>query len=282
MWSIAALVALAVPTALGLLLGGPTLGGVPVLVWTGWGVVALNLVGFVVAWLLRTERFYDLVGSASFLAVVFSLIPFAARREAAWLVATLVTIWAVRLGTFLGVRGIRHGDRRLRALIDRGASAFGTAWMLQALWVWLTSLAAQLLIVRWNVPDEEWVPGLALWFLGLTIEVVADAQKARFRQEPANAGRWIDQGLWRWSRHPNYFGEILVWTGIWLLTWPVWTTGQPLDLLGVISPVFVFVLLTRVSGVPLLEKAAQERWGDDPAYRAYVARTRVLVPLPRW
>jgi steroid 5-alpha reductase family enzyme len=119
--------------------------------------------------------------------------------------------------------------------------------------------------------------GLAVWALGFVIEVVADRQKGAFRRQPGNRGRFITTGLWAWSRHPNYFGEITLWTGVALLALPVLSGWQYVTL---VSPLFVYLLLTRVSGIPLLEARAEEKWGGDPDYRAYRDRTPPLVPRP--
>jgi steroid 5-alpha reductase family enzyme len=119
--------------------------------------------------------------------------------------------------------------------------------------------------------------GLAVWVIGFGIEAAADRQKRAFRRHPGNRGRFITTGLWAWSRHPNYFGEIALWTGVALLALPVLTGWQYVTL---VSPVFVYLLLTRVSGVPLLEARAEQKWGDDPEYRAYRDRTPVLVLRP--
>jgi steroid 5-alpha reductase family enzyme len=122
------------------------------------------------------------------------------------------------------------------------------------------------------------IVGLAVWVAGFAVEATADLQKSRFRADPANRGAFISTGLWAWSRHPNYCGEIVLWIGVALIAVPVLHGWQWVSL---ISPVFVFLLLTRISGVPLLEKRADERWGDQNDYQAYKARTPVLVPRPR-
>ena len=119
--------------------------------------------------------------------------------------------------------------------------------------------------------------GIAIWLFGFVIEVVADAQKRAFRQNPDNRGKFINTGLWSWSRHPNYFGEITLWFGMAVLAIPVLSGLQWLTL---ISPIFVFLLLTKVSGIPLLAKKSKQRWGDDPDYQAYLKSTSLLVPLP--
>jgi len=121
------------------------------------------------------------------------------------------------------------------------------------------------------------VIGLVLFAAGFIIEVEADEQKHQFRQDLANEGRFIRSGLWAWSRHPNYFGEILLWWGIALVALPA-IQGWPLVTL--ISPVFVYLLLTKVSGIPLLEARGRKRWGQNPEYQAYVADTPALILRP--
>jgi steroid 5-alpha reductase family enzyme len=117
-----------------------------------------------------------------------------------------------------------------------------------------------------------------VWVLGFAIEATADAQKTRFRADPKNKGGFIHTGLWAWSRHPNYFGEITLWIGVAIITLPVLRGWQWVTL---ISPVFVALLITRVSGIPLLEKRADEKWGGQADYEAYKERTPVLIPRPR-
>jgi len=119
--------------------------------------------------------------------------------------------------------------------------------------------------------------GTAIWALGLAVEAIADLQKSRFRALPANRGRFIATGLWAWSRHPNYFGEIVLWIGVALVALPVLRGWQ---LVTLISPLFVAVLLTRISGVPILERRADETWGGQDEYEAYKRRTPVLIPRP--
>jgi steroid 5-alpha reductase family enzyme len=156
---------------------------------------------------------------------------------------------------------------------------FLNAWTLQGLWVSLT-LAAALAAITTTIRKDLAVfalIGVLVWLAGFGIEATADYQKSRFRADPANQGTFIHSGLWAWSRHPNYFGEITLWIGVALIALPVLRGWQWVTL---ISPVFVFLLLTRVSGVPLLEKSADKKWGGQGDYEAYKRRTPVLVPLP--
>jgi len=156
---------------------------------------------------------------------------------------------------------------------------FLMTWTIQGLWVSLTASAAIAIItaadsVEFGVAGTI---GLAVWLVGFLIEVVADWQKSKFKADAANSGRFITTGLWSWSRHPNYFGEILLWTGVAVMSLPL-LGGWRWSVL--ISPVFVFVLLTKISGIPILKRRADERWGDDPEYKAYLKRTSQLIPLP--
>ena len=153
------------------------------------------------------------------------------------------------------------------------------AWTMQGAWVSLTALAALVIMTDARDPGigAAAVLGWLLWAVGWGIEVVADRQKSAFRADPANDGRFITSGLWSVSRHPNYLGEILLWTGIFVSGLGMYTGGQ---WAVVVSPLFVVLLLTRISGIPLLEARADRRWGDDPAYQAYRAATPVLLPRP--
>jgi steroid 5-alpha reductase family enzyme len=152
-------------------------------------------------------------------------------------------------------------------------------WTLQGLWVTITASAALAAITSSTRVELGTVTaiGLLLWVAGFAVEITADAQKSRFRAEPTNRGRFIHAGLWSWSRHPNYFGEILLWVGVAVVALPALRGWQWVTLL---SPVFVALLLLRVSGVPMLEKAADEKWGGQPDYETYKQRTSVLIPRP--
>jgi len=117
--------------------------------------------------------------------------------------------------------------------------------------------------------------GLSIWILGFGIEVIADNQKTEFNTEPDNQGKWIDSGLWSYSRHPNYLGEILLWTGIAFFGISCFTG---LERVAWISPIFIYLLLTKISGTPILDKRALEKWGDDPEYQKYRDNTPALIP----
>lgn len=233
---------------------------------------------FIPAFLLQSEKFFDLTGSLTYITVAtLSVLLSPVVDDRAILVMALVLVWAARLGTFLFNRILEEGKDSRFDDIKPSFLRFLNTWTLQGLWVTFT-LAAGLAVITGQTRRElGWfaLVGFLIWALGFSIEVLADAQKNRFRADPDNAGKFIQSGLWSRSRHPNYFGEITLWVGIAVIALPVlrgwgWVT--------LISPVFVTLLLTRVSGIPMLEKKADERWGGQEEYEKYKESTPVLIP----
>lgn len=259
--------------------GGLRIGGWPVFALCTAVAYLINWVAFVPAWLRRTERFYDLTGTLTYLTVVVIALVAGSRSSVAIVLGILVAVWALRLGSFLGRRIRREGTDRRFDRVKQDPAQFLVTWTLQALWVVLTAGAA--LAAMTSATESRFgligVVGIVVWLVGFGIEAAADDQKRAFRADPANRGRFITTGLWAWSRHPNYFGEITLWVGVALVALPALSGWQYLTL---VSPLFVTLLLTRVSGVPLLEVRGQATWGDDPEYHDYVARTPSLVPRP--
>lgn len=260
--------------------GSVEVGDIPLFFLCGVVAFAIQWVVFVPSWIRRTEMFFDLTGSATYLTVVILALVLNEDADArAILVAVLVAAWALRLGTFLFARVRAAGfDRRFDDL-KQSFPRFLMTWTLQGLWVFLTLAAG---LAAMTSADREdlgvfAIVGALVWAVGFAIEVTADRQKSAFRADAANADRFITGGLWAWSRHPNYFGEIVLWTGVTLIALPVLSGWQWVTL---ISPFFVTLLLTRVSGIPLLEARARNTWGNDPEYQAYVERTPVLIPRP--
>ena len=256
---------------------------IPVLAICAAASFVIQWLAFLFAWALKTERFYDLTGSLTFLALASLALAASGQPDLrALVIAVLVGVWAVRLGAFLSLRIRKDGFDRRFTRIKARFSMFLMTWTLQGLWVFVSFAAGLAAITATHkvAADGYLAVGVLLWALGLAIESAADAQKRRFRSNPENAGRFIQSGLWAWCRHPNYFGEILLWTGIAVAAWPALTGWAHLTLA---SPIFVWALLTRISGVPLLEASASKRWGTDRDYVAYRARTSSIVPIPpRW
>jgi steroid 5-alpha reductase family enzyme len=259
--------------------GGERVGGMPVFALCALLCFALNWAAFVPSYLAQTERYYDLTGSITYLSVIALGVGLSGRDPRALLLALLVAAWSIRLGSFLFARIRRDGsDGRFDAL-KPDFTRFLMAWTLQGLWVLLTVSCALAAITAADAePLGVWaVVGTLVWIAGFAIEGVADRQKQAFRSDPANRDRFITTGLWAWSRHPNYCGEIVLWIGVAVIALPAlagWSFAT------LVSPLFVYVLLTRISGVPLLEARAKKKWADDPAYQAYKARTPVLWLWP--
>ncbi|NNC37163.1 MAG: DUF1295 domain-containing protein [Acidimicrobiales bacterium] len=266
--------------ALGVSQGGKTDGMLPIFMIGAAVAFLVNWLAFIPALIARTEKYYDLTGMITYLSVIgitsYLASPLPVR---AVLVAALVSIWTLRLGSFLFSRISRDGGDSRFDEIKTNTPRFLNAWTLQGLWVLLTSAAAVAVITsKQDVPLGIWAyVGLAVWVVGFAIEVIADQQKSAFRKDYANKGKFISSGLWAWSRHPNYFGEIMLWVGIAIIAVPVLSGWQ---WVAMISPVFVYLLLTKVSGVPMLEAKSQKKWGDDPRYQEYVKNTPVLMMRP--
>lgn len=260
--------------------GGDIVSGVPLFALAGAFAFLVQWVVFLPSYVAQTEHYYDLTGSLTYLTLMFGTLLLAGSFDARSILLTLlVSIWALRLGSFLFLRVKRRGIDERFDTIKPSFTRFLMAWTLQGLWVFLT-LAAALGAMTSAQPATLGLVGfvgLGVWAVGFAIEVVSDRQKRAFRQDPANAGRFITTGLWAWSRHPNYFGEVVLWLGIALIALPSLSGWQYVTL---ISPLFVFLLITRVSGIPPLESRAEERWGEEPEFVAYKARTPVLVPRP--
>lgn len=260
--------------------GTATVGDLPVFALIVTIAFLIQVVVFVPSFLGQTEHFYDLTGSITYISMTALAVALAWPLDArSALLGGLVMVWAARLGTFLFRRVRASGKDSRFDELKPSFVRFLNVWVIQGLWVTLTAGAAWAAITSAErAPiDTLTVVGVIVWLLGFGIEVIADLQKSRFRAVPENKGRFIKTGLWSWSRHPNYFGEITLWLGVALIALPALSGWQ---LVTLVSPVFVFLLITRVSGVPLLEKHADETWGGQADYEAYKARTSVLVPLP--
>jgi len=239
----------------------------------------VNAAFFAVAASRRTDVVTDLSYSLSF-AVLAIVLPFVGAGEPLQLAAAvMVLVWAVRLGVYLFRRILLiKVDHRFDEMRDRPLR-FARFWFLQAISVAVIMLPVSYLLGRDSAPGVGFwaIAGSAIWLVGLVIEAVADAQKSAFKRRSEGRRAFITSGLWRYSRHPNYFGEILVWWGLFVFAVP-FLSGAAFAV--VIGPVFVTVLLLFVSGIPLLERSAEAKYGDDPAYREYTRRTSILVPLP--
>ena len=241
---------------------------------------AIQWIAFIPAYIFQTEKFYDLTGSLTYLLVIWysltlSSDQFTNLNGANIVIVLLISLWAIRLGSFLFMRIHHDGeDKRFRS-IKPSASQFFMTWTLQGLWVSLCSMCA-LTAISSNtgiVTNAFFYIGLALFIFGFAIEVMADMEKSAFKANQENKDKFITTGLWARSRHPNYFGEIVLWTGIAVMSF---SSLEGLQYLTLISPIFTYLLLVYVSGVRMLEARGDLKWGDNPAYQEYKKKTPVL------
>ncbi len=240
-------------------------------------VVGFNIAMFIPAYLYKTDKLTDISYALSFVALI--LFGYA-RSSGEWphmLLVLLVVWWAARLGGFLFMRVQKKGkDARFDEMRNKPL-VFLRFWLLQGATVYVVLLSSLLFMNTTHVSFGILsVLGLLVFFAGLVLESVADWQKWQFSLKKSNKGSWIDEGVWARSRHPNYLGEMLVWTGVYLYVAPSLTLGYALYAL--LSPAYIILLLLFVSGIPILEKAADARWGKDKSYQAYKRRVPVLIP----
>ena len=251
--------------------------GFPLLIFCFLYSYIVHWLFFIHAYIFQTEHYFDLTGSISYLSAIalgFYLNPSMDPRDL--LIGALISIWALRLGSFLFMRVKQDGKDDRFTIMKTQFHWYIMTWTIGGLWVFLTMAAGLAAITsNVNVPLGAMAYlGLALWIFGFSIEVIADRQKRNFKKQQNKDKEFITSGLWAWSRHPNYFGEITLWLGLTLIAFPVLSGWQ---LVTLISPVFVYILLTRISGIPLLENRGMKKWGSDPEYIDYLERTPSLV-----
>ena len=252
--------------------------GIPLFALSVGLAFVIQWIVFIPAYLLQSEKFFDITGSLTYISVAIIAVLLSPTVDGrSLLLLALVVIWAGRLGIFLFRRVHKAGKDGRFDEIKRSFPRFLMTWTLQGLWVTFTMAAALAAITTTVRRELGWVAliGFLVWIFGFAFEVVADNQKNRFREDSANKGKFIQSGLWGKSRHPNYFGEIVLWIGVAIIAIPVLQGWQWVTM---ISPIFVTLLLTRVSGVPMLEKRADEKWGGQADYEAYKKNTPVLIP----
>ena len=238
----------------------------------------LQWIVFIPSYLLSTEHFFDLTGSVTFITVsILAFLMNDSNNLRQFIVLILIMIWALRLGSFLFLRIRKAGEDSRFTTIKKDFLVFFLTWNLQGLWVLFTLFGALTILTSNNNQNFGILDiiGVLIWIIGFLIEVVSDRQKSEFKSHESNDGKFIQSGLWKYSRHPNYFGEILIWTGISIIGISVYSG---FGWLGLISPFFVFVMLNYISGVRLLEKQAEERWGGNDLYQSYKSKTPVLFP----
>lgn len=241
--------------------------------------VGINMLLFIPAFLLKTDKLTDISYGLSFILVAGIILITNESTLSKTILFLMITLWAIRIGAYLLIRIWKIGrDKRFDDKRDNFVK-FGAFWFLQGITVFFVLLAStQYFTLEQTTITQLSLLGLLVWATGLLVETHADFQKYAFINDPSNKGKWIDRGLWKYSRHPNYFGEMLVWIGIYIYTLPALSGIS--YFIGLVSPLYISLLIIFISGIPLLEKAADKRWSDNPEYLKYKKKTSVLVPFP--
>ena len=277
MYLIFAALGFVIPFGISLAIGNEQVQNIVLLVYI------IQWVAFIPAYMFQTEKFFDLTGSITYSSVFIYCIYLTTSGDLNWgslVISILVILWAGRLGTFLFTRIAKDGeDKRFRTIKPDIAQFFMT-WTLQGMWVSLCSLCAITGIASETgiIVNNIFYIGLVMFIGGLAIEIVADQQKTAFRAIPENRNKYITSGLWSRSRHPNYFGEITLWTGVAVMSF---SSLSGIEYLTLISPIFTYLLLVKISGVRMLEGRGQKTWGNDEDYIAYMKNTP-MVMLKFW
>lgn len=240
---------------------------------------AFQIIGFVLAYSFQTEKFYDLFGSLTYLALVqISLRTNPLVNDRQVTLSTLASVWAVRLGFFLVCRVLMTGGDARFDKVKTKPVIYLIYWLIQGVWVFITLLPILLVnrTTRNNVFGVRDYVGVSIWVIGFAFEVIADYQKFNFKMEPSSQGTFISHGLWSLSRHPNYFGEICLWFGCFVIAS---SSLQGWEWVSAISPLFVYYLLNNVSGIPILERNGMKKFGHLETYQHYCKTVPVLVPF---
>ena len=238
-------------------------------------------VAYVPAYALKTEKFYDLTGGLTYLSIfIYCLIATQSIEHVKFsniIVAGAIMIWAIRLGSFLFMRIARDGKDKRFNLIKTSFSRFFMTWTLQGMWVFICSSSALVAITSPTgvIVNNVFILGFLLFFAGFVIEVIADNQKSKFRSIEENRDSFINEGLWSRSRHPNYFGEIILWLGITVMSI---SSFSGINYLAIFSPIFTYLLLNYISGIRILEARGNEKWGHLDEYDNYKENTPKLIP----
>lgn len=241
--------------------------------------LGINIVMFIPAYVWKTDKLTDISYAVTFMVVAGMGLLLGGITVPSLLLVGAIFLWALRLGGYLLTRIRKIGKDSRFDEMRSSLFLFGRFWILQGLSVWVIMVPSIFFLAKApeTVPMWSFV-GLFVWASGLIIEGMADVQKYRFINNPQNTGKWIDQGLWKYSRHPNYFGEICVWIGLYIFT--VGNLASMEMLFGLVSPLYITFLLLFGSGIPILEKSADKKWGKNAEYQKYKKRTSILIPLP--
>ena len=249
------------------------------LVYYLWAwIFAIQIIVFIPSFIFRTEHYYDLTGGITYIStVVMALIlknSYQGIDLISLLLGSMVIIWATRLSSFLFLRVKKSGEDVRFKKIKHSFSWFLMTFMLQGMWVFMCIFPALIVISSINSEINNYaIVGSIVWLFGFLFEIIADNQKSNFNK--FNKGEFISNGLWSITRHPNYFGEFILWLGITIASLGYIDNYKYVLLL---TPIFVYLLLTRVSGVNLLEDIGEKRWGNSKEYQKYKEKTPLFFP----
>ena len=236
----------------------------------------IQWVCFIPAYLLQTEKFYDLTGSVTYLTLVlYTLFSTSSLGYASVIVCACVSVWAIRLGSFLFFRIKKDGEDKRFRTIKPNFTRFFMTWTLQGTWVTMCLLCVitALSSAGGLIEGGGFYVGLIVFIVGFTLEITADMQKTKFRKDSKNKNNFISSGLWAKSRHPNYLGELILWVGIAIMSLQ---SLEGLQYITLISPLFVYILLVYISGVRMLEDQGEKKWGHLEEYNNYINKTPQL------
>ena len=263
-----------IPFGISLLIGNPLVQNIVLAIYI------IQWIAFIPAYVFQTEKFFDLTGSITYSGIFAYLIYLTASGSinANWgstVIAVCVILWAGRLGTFLFSRIAKDGEDKRFRTIKPSPSQFFMTWTIQGAWVSLCSLCAITGIASDTgiIINPIFYIGLFMFIGGFAIEIIADQQKTIFRAIPENRDKFITTGLWSRSRHPNYFGEIALWTGVALMSF---SSLSGIEFLTLISPIWTYLLLVKISGVRMLEGRGSVKWGDNKDYISYIENTPMV------
>ena len=249
------------------------------LVYYLWAwIFAIQIIVFIPSFIFRTEHYYDLTGGITYIStVVMALIlknSYQGIDLISLLLGSMVIIWATRLSSFLFLRVKKSGEDVRFKKIKHSFSWFLMTFMLQGMWVFMCIFPALIVISSFNSEINNYaIVGSIVWLFGFLFEIIADNQKSNFNK--FNKGEFISSGLWSITRHPNYFGEFILWLGITIASLGYIDNYKYVLLL---TPIFVYLLLTKVSGVNLLEEIGEKRWGNSKEYQKYKEKTPLFFP----
>ncbi|MBD3204041.1 DUF1295 domain-containing protein [Candidatus Woesearchaeota archaeon] len=238
--------------------------------------VAIQLTLFIFAFAYRTDKLTDIAYGFTF--ILISVLAFFSEPYSLvkLVLLTMISLWGLRLGLFLFIRILKQKKDRRFDEIRKNFFNFFFFWTFQGVSIWLILLPSLYFFHEPSNFSLLVLPGFVVWLAGFLIESIADFQKFRFRHNPKNKDKWIEHGLWNYSRHPNYFGEILCWIGVYIFVFSFLNITQ--RIIGLISPVYITFLLLFVSGIPKLEDYADKKWGENKEYIRYKNKTSILLP----